>query len=122
MYFSFWAVPVPNGKRGDYADHSKLVGGWFLENGATRIIESWGESVPHGKQTDWHRAVAAGDDETPCVGFAEWPDQATCDAAKERMEDAAQNDERFDDEKHPMPFDGKRMIFGDFAVITELQR
>ena len=29
-------------------------------------------------------------------------------------------DERFDTEKHPMPFDGKRMIFGGFTSIVDL--
>jgi len=29
-------------------------------------------------------------------------------------------DERMDMEKHPMPFDGKRLIFGGFEPVVEL--
>jgi uncharacterized protein YbaA (DUF1428 family) len=29
-------------------------------------------------------------------------------------------DERLNPEKNPMPFDGKRMIFGGFAPVVEL--
>jgi uncharacterized protein YbaA (DUF1428 family) len=29
-------------------------------------------------------------------------------------------DDRFDPERNPMPFDGKRMIFGGFAPVVEL--
>jgi uncharacterized protein YbaA (DUF1428 family) len=31
-------------------------------------------------------------------------------------------DPRMDPEKNPMPFDGKRMIFGGFAPILELKK
>jgi uncharacterized protein YbaA (DUF1428 family) len=30
-------------------------------------------------------------------------------------------DERMDPEKNPMPFDGKRLIFGGFAPLVELK-
>ena len=45
----------------------------------------------------------------------EWPDKATRDAAFARMEE----DARMMNE--PMPFDGKRMIFGGFTPIVTLE-
>ena len=46
--------------------------------------------------------------------WIEWPNKATRDAAFKRMA----TDERFMAE--PMPFDGKRMIFGGFEPVVEV--
>ena len=42
------------------------------------------------------------------------------DAARARLQEIMQTDERFDAAKHPPPFDGKRMIFGGFAPVLTL--
>jgi uncharacterized protein YbaA (DUF1428 family) len=39
-----------------------------------------------------------------------------------QMQDLMKNDPRMSPEKNPMPFDGKRMIFGGFAPIVTLQK
>ena len=52
--------------------------------------------------------------------WIEWPDKATRDAAMGRMEELMKTDDRLNPEKNPMPFDGKRMIFGGFAPVVEL--
>jgi PhnB protein len=36
-----------------------------------------------------------------------------------RLQQMMQTDERFDPQKHPFPFDGKRMIFGGFAPVVD---
>ena len=36
------------------------------------------------------------------------------------MDELAQTDDRLDPQRNPMPFDGKRMIFGGFAPVVEL--
>jgi uncharacterized protein YbaA (DUF1428 family) len=36
------------------------------------------------------------------------------------MDELMKTDDRFNSEKNPMPFDGKRMIFGGFAPVVEL--
>ena len=52
------------------------------------------------------------------------PDKATRDAAFETMKgwmaDPAKADPRMDPTANPMPFDGKRMIFGGFRPVVEL--
>jgi uncharacterized protein YbaA (DUF1428 family) len=54
----------------------------------------------------------------------EWPDKATRDAALETMKGWMANpesaDPRMDPTANPMPFDGKRMIFGGFRPVVEL--
>jgi uncharacterized protein YbaA (DUF1428 family) len=72
--------------------------------------------VPHGKTTDFYGAVKARDDETVVFSWIEWPDKATRDAGMKKMMD----DPRMDPEKNPMPFDGKRLIYGGFSPVMEL--
>jgi len=48
--------------------------------------------------------------------WVEWPDKSTRDACMEKM----MSDPRMDPEKNPMPFDGKRMIYGGFVPIVDL--
>ena len=42
------------------------------------------------------------------------------DAAFAKMMDGSLNDPRMDPAKNPMPFDGKRMIFGGFTPAVVL--
>ncbi|MGB7418300.1 MAG: DUF1428 domain-containing protein [Erythrobacter sp.] len=113
-----FVIAVPTANREQYLRHCEHANGWFLEQGALRVVESWGEDVPSGDVTDFRRAVAADEEETVCMGWIEWPDRSTRDAAMALMQDGPP-DERFDPDKNPMPFDGKRMIFGGFAAIYD---
>ena len=38
-----------------------------------------------------------------------------------KMESLMKEDDRFNPAKNPMPFDGKRMIYGGFAPAVELK-
>jgi len=40
----------------------------------------------------------------------------------EMMNDPSKLDPPMDPEKNPMPFDGKRLIFGGFAPVVSLQK
>jgi uncharacterized protein YbaA (DUF1428 family) len=90
------------------------------ELGATRILECWGNDVPDGKLTDFRKAVKAKEDETVVFSWIESPDKATRDAAVARMDELMKTDDRLNPEKNPMPFDGKRLIYGGFAPVVEL--
>ena len=113
-YIQGFLVPVPKSSKQAYCDLSAMSWPIFQEYGATRIVESWSDSVPDGKVTDFKRAVKAKDDEAVVFSWIEWPDQATCDAAAEKM----QADERWN-EMGDMPFDGKRMIWAGFDPVFE---
>lgn len=115
-YYSGFVAAVPNSNKQAYVEFAQI--GWklFRKYGALRMTETWGADVPHGKQTDFHRSVAAKDDESIVFSWVEWPDRATADAAWPKMEsdpDMAQ--------MAKMPFDGKRMIFGGFESIFDEQ-
>ena len=109
-------VPVPTGRRDEYAQLAGQNAKVFREHGATRVVEALGDDVPHGQVTDFYRAVQAEEDETVAFSFIEWPDKATRDQAWQKI----MQDERM---QHGGDlFDGKRMFWGGFeAVIDTLQ-
>ena len=121
MYIDGFVIAVPSANKEKFLTHAKTGDSVFIDLGATRVIECWGDDVPEGKTTDFRKAVKATADETVVFSWIEWPDKATRDAAMAKMmaEDFA--DERMDMEKNPMPFDGKRLIYGGFAPLVELK-
>lgn len=123
-YIDGFVIAVPTANKQKFIDHANLGDSVFMELGATRILECWGDNVPDGDVTDFRRAVQARDDETVVFSWIEWPDKQTRDAAfakmKEWMEHPEKADPRMDPARNPMPFDGKRLIFGGFAPIVEL--
>jgi uncharacterized protein YbaA (DUF1428 family) len=70
--------------------------------------------------TDFRRAVQAKADETVAFSWVEWPDKATRDAGMQKMMEDPRMDPSNPDNP-PMPFDGKRMIFGGFAPVVEVK-
>ncbi|MCM8729914.1 DUF1428 domain-containing protein [Hephaestia sp. GCM10023244] len=112
-YVDGMVAPVPTSAKDDYIAHARMAAGIFKELGATRLVENWGTDVPDGKVTDFKRAVAATPEETVVFSWIEWPDKPTRDAGMAAMMD----DPRMRDT--PMPFDGKRMIFGGFVPILD---
>nr|WP_295661407.1 DUF1428 domain-containing protein [Polymorphobacter sp.] len=114
MYIDGFVIAVPTANRDAFIDHARTVDKMFLEYGARRIVEGWGEDVPKGTTTDFARAVQATADETVAFAWIEWPDKATRDAAMEKI----RNDPRM--MGPPPPFDGKRMIFGGFEPVVDL--
>lgn len=119
-YIDGFVIAVPTANKQKFIDHANSTGRLFTELGATRLLECWGDEVPEGILTDFHGAVQAQDDETVVFAWVEWPDKATRDAAMKRMEELMKSDDRFNPEKNPMPFDGKRMIYGGFTPVVEL--
>jgi uncharacterized protein YbaA (DUF1428 family) len=116
-YVDGFIIAVPKANKQKFIDHANKGDSVFAELGATRILECWGDDVPDGKVTDFRRA---NDDEAVVFSWIEWPDKATRDAAMGKMEELMKSDPRMDPEKNPMPFDGKRMIYGGFAPIVTL--
>ena len=113
-------IAVPTANKQKFIDHAKLFDALFIEMGATRIVECWGDDVKAGKVTDFRRAVPAKDEEAVVFSWVEWPDKAVRDAAMSKMEDLMKTDPRWDPAKNPMPFEGQRMIYGGFEPVVEL--
>ncbi len=121
-YVDGFVIPVPAGNRQAFTRHAEMVDSLFLELGAIRILEGWGDDLPEGQLTDFRKAVQARDDETVAFSWIEWPDKETREAGMRRLGELMKSDPRFDPAKNPVPFDGKRMIFGGFAAVVDLSR
>jgi uncharacterized protein YbaA (DUF1428 family) len=119
-YIDGFVIAVPTANKQKFIEHARLGDGVFKDLGATRVVECWAEDVPEGKITDFGKAVQAKSDESVVFSLIEWPDKETRDAAMKAIMSADFNDKRMDPERNPMPFDGKRLIYGGFEPIVEL--
>jgi uncharacterized protein YbaA (DUF1428 family) len=116
-YIDGFVIAVPSANKQAFIDHARLMDPVFIAHGAIRVLECWGDDVPDGTLTDFRRAVQATAEETVVFAWIEWPDKATRDAGMT----AVMADPRMNGDQHPMPFDGKRMIYGGFAPVFELR-
>lgn len=119
-YIDGFVLAVPTANKEKFIAHARLGDSVFMDLGAVRVWECWGDDIPDGQQTDFRKAVQAGDDETVVFSWIEWPDKSTRDVAMSKMDDLMTSDERMSAEKNPMPFDGKKMIFGGFTPVMTL--
>jgi uncharacterized protein YbaA (DUF1428 family) len=121
-YIDGFVIAVPRDNKQAFVDHARETDALFLKCGATRVLECWEDDVKDGKVTDFRRAVQAKGDEAVVFSWVEWPDKAARNAGVAKMEELMKTDERFHPDKHPMPFDGKRLIYGGFAPILTLEK
>lgn len=115
-YVDGFVAAVPTENREAYKTYSEMSAGIFKEFGALSVVECWGDDVPDGKLTSLPMAVKCEPNETVVFSWITWPSKQVRDDGWAKM----MKDERFDPQKNPMPFDGKRMIFGGFEKLVEL--
>lgn len=124
-YVDGFVIACPRENRERFIAHARQGDAVFIEMGALRVVECWGDDVPDGQITDFRMAVKAEEEEEVLFSWVEWPDKATRDAAMERMtemmNDPSKADPRMDPAQNPMPFDGKRMIFGGFVPVVDMK-
>ena len=121
MYIDGFIIPVPTANKDKFVAHANSADSIFIEFGATRILECWADDVPDGEMTDFRKAVQAKADESVVFSWIEWPDKETRDAAMAKMMSKDFDDDRMNMDKNPMPFDGKRLIYGGFTPLVELK-
>lgn len=115
-YVDGFVAAVPNDNKQAFIDHAKATGPVFKDHGAVAVIDCWGDDVPDGAVTSFAMAVKAGDDETVVFSWVLWPDKAARDAGMEKVF----ADPRMQEDQNPMPFDGKRLIYGGFQMVSEI--
>ena len=115
-YVEGFVCAVPAANKEEYRKHAADAVPLFKEFGVSRHVECWGDDVPDGKVTDFKGSVKAKEDEIVVFSWFEYPDKATRDAANEKI----MNDPRMKEMGESMPFDGKRMIYGGFDSIVEV--
>jgi uncharacterized protein YbaA (DUF1428 family) len=114
-YIDGFVAAVPTANRERYREHAQIGARLFKEYGATAVVECWGDSVPPGKVTSFPMAVQCKEDETVVFSWVLWPSKAAHDEAWAKL----MKDPRMSPEANPMPFDGKRMIYGAFETLLE---
>ncbi|MGJ8692338.1 MAG: DUF1428 domain-containing protein [Thalassotalea sp.] len=114
-YIDGFVAAVPTENKEKYLVHAKLSAVVFKDHGALKITEAWGYNVPDGEVTSFPMAVQCSKDETVVFSSVMWPSKEVRDDAWQ----AIMADPRMDPEQNPMPFDGKRLIYGGFEVILE---
>ena len=110
-----FVAAVPTANREKFRQHALGFADLFKEHGALSVVECWGEDVPEGKLTSFPMAVKCQTDETVVFSWITWPSRDARDQAMKKL----MADPRMQPENNPMPFDGKRMIYGGFQVIVD---
>ncbi|GAB3648631.1 DUF1428 domain-containing protein [Ramlibacter alkalitolerans] len=112
-YVDGYVIPVPTANRDAYRRIAETGAALFKEFGALSVVECWGDDVPEGKLTSFSMAVQRKEDESVVFSWITWPSKAVRDEGMKKV----MADPRME-AMNPMPFDGKRMIFGGFQVIV----
>lgn len=114
-YVNGFVAAVPTANRDIYREHSEAAAVVFKDHGALKLVECWGDDVPDGEVTSFPMAVKCQPDETVCFSWVVWPSKEACKAGWEKI----MADPRMSPENNPMPFDGKRMIYGGFEMLVD---
>jgi uncharacterized protein YbaA (DUF1428 family) len=115
-YVDGFVAAVPTANRDKYLRHAQDAAVVFKEHGALQVVECWGNDVPEGKLTSFPMAVQRKDDETVVFSWVIWPSKAIRDEGWKKV----MADPRMQPETNPMPFDGKRLIYGGFEMIVNV--
>ncbi len=114
-YVDGFVAAVPTKNREAFKKHAQLSATVLKENGALKVVDCWGDDVPDGKLTSFPMAVQCKDDETVVFSWILWPSR---DVRQSGMK-AMMEDPRMQQDTNPMPFDGKRVIYGGFEMLMD---
>lgn len=114
-YVDGFVAAVPAANKEKFRKHAKDAAVVFKEYGALKVTECWGDDVPQGQVTSFPMAVKCQDDEIVVFSWIVWPSRQVRDQGMAKV----MADPRVQPDKNPMPFDGKRVIFGGFEVLVE---
>ncbi len=114
-YINGMVCSVPTAQKAAFVAHARQVAAVFKEYGALSVNDGWGDEVPDGQLTSFPMAVQCEPDETVCFCWIVWPSKGIQAGAWPKI----MADPRLSPETNPMPFDGKRAIFGGFELVLE---
>lgn len=114
-YVDGFVAAVPTANKEKYIQHARDAAVVFKEHGALSLVECWGDDVPEGKVTSFPMAVKCQPDETVVFSWITWPSKALRNTAMPKV----MEDPRLQADVNPMPFDGKRLIYGGFQMEVD---
>lgn len=115
-YVDGFVAAVPTANKEQYIKHSTDAATVFKEHGVLNMVECWGDDVPEGTLTSFPMAVQCRPDETVVFSWLIWPSREIRNNAMPKI----MEDPRLQLDVNPMPFDGKRLIYGGFSVIVDV--
>lgn len=114
-YVNGFVAAVPEANKEKFVSHAQICTTVFKEHGAEKVVDCWEDDVPDGEVTSFPLAVQRKAGEKIVFSWIIWPSKEACDAGMKKV----MEDPRMSDAQNPMPFDGKRLIYGGFQVINE---
>jgi uncharacterized protein YbaA (DUF1428 family) len=115
-YVDGFVAAVPTANREVFRKHAEAAAHVFKEHGALAVVECWGDDVPDGKLTSFPMAVKREPHETVVFSWIAWPSREVRDEGMKKV----MADPRLKHDTNPMPFDGKRLIYGGFEVLVQV--
>ncbi len=115
-YVDGFVAAVPTANKEAYRRHAADAALVFKQHGALKVVENWGDDVPDGKLTSFPLAVKKSADESVVFSWVVWPSKAVRDTGWA----AVMKDPRMQPGANPMPFDGKRLIYGGFETLLDV--
>lgn len=114
-YVDGFVAAVPTANKEKYIKHASDAAAVFKDHGALKLVECWGDDVPDGEVTSFPMAVQCKPDETVVFSWILWPSRE----ARNKGMPKVMGDPRIQPNVNPMPFDGKRLIFGGFETVVD---
>ena len=115
-YVDGFVVPVPRARLEDYRKLAEMAGKVWMELGALEYVECVADDVKPGKLTSFPQSVMLEGDEIVVFSWIVYRSRED----RDRIVAAVMKDPRLEKYPEPMPFDGKRMIFGGFTKLVEM--
>ena len=114
-YVDGFVAAVPDENQEAFREHAEKAADVFKEYGALQVVECWGDDVPEGEVTSFPMAVKRQPNETVVFSWIVWPSREVRNQGMEKL----MSEPRLQPDVNPMPFDGKRLIYGGFEVIVD---
>ncbi len=116
-YIDGFVVPVPKKNVEAYRKLAKKAGKIWLEHGALEYLESVADDVKKGKVTSFPQSVKLKPNETVFFSWIIYKSRAHRDRVLKKV----MKDPRMPMDPKAMPFDAKRMIYGGFKPVVEVE-
>lgn len=118
-YVDGFVLPIPKKKLAEYRKLARLAGKVWMSHGALAYVEAVGDDVKKGKVTSFPQSVKLKLSEVVVFSYVVYKSRAD----RDRIVKKVLADPRLADMMKPenMPYDGKRMFWGGFKPIVDLQ-
>ncbi len=115
IYVDGFIVPVPKKNIEKYRKVAKMAGKIWMEYGALEYIECVADDVKKGKFTSFPQSVKLKPNEVVVFSWIVYKSRSS----RDRINKKVMKDPRLANMMGPemMPFDGKRMIYGDLNLL-----